>query len=454
MPPVRDGRAGGPAAGPGGPGAPEVSYDRPWAALPPEFAPLLRAEHRRLTAEIVAEVRRRIPEFARPLHGSFGTGIQLGVRQALDRFADLIAGDDAPDEEGTRVFRALGRGELREGRSLDALQAAYRLGARLAWRRYSVVAERAGMSPALRAVLAEALFAHIDGIACASVEGYAEAQADAAGARQRRRHRLLELLAEGAAPPLVREAARAAEWRWPQEVSAVVLGPPADPWAPRTSAAAPDWPAGVLWDFERPDAFALVPEPRDPGRAALLRAVLAGRTAVVGPAVAPERAAHSLRWARLLLDRLLPDPAQQRAPRAVFCDDRLDTLLLLVDEELVRLLAERRLAPLEALTEKQRRRIEETLLARLETNGSGPEIAARLGIHPQTVRQRMRRVEELFGQALVDPGVRFQLEVALRGRMLAERGPAERGPAGPGPAGRVPARRDLTGHDLTGRVPG
>lgn len=435
MPPGRDGTAAGrgPAAGDGGgPTGFPVPHDRPWAALPPEFAPKLRAEHRRLTAEIVSEVRRQIPEFARPLDGQFGTGIQLGVRQALDRFADLIADDGAPREESTRIFRALGRGELREGRSLDALQAAYRLGARLAWRCYSQVAERTGMSPALRAVLAEAIFAHIDEIASASVEGYAEAQADAAGARQRRRHRLLELLLAGAAPQLALEAARAAEWRWPRQVSAVVLGP-VDPWVPRSrTGAVPDWPAGVLWDFERPDALALVPEPQAPGRTQRLREALAGRTAVVGPAVAPEKAAHSLRWARLLLDRLRAEPPQLQPPQPVFCDDRLDALLLLVDDELVRLLGERQLAVLAPLTVKQRRRVEETLLARLETNGSGPEMAARLGIHPQTVRQRMRRVEELFGASFGDPDLRFQLEVALRGRLLAERGltrarPASRG---------------------------
>ncbi|WP_377269110.1 helix-turn-helix domain-containing protein [Peterkaempfera sp. SMS 1(5)a] len=418
----------------------DVPYHRPWAALPPEFAPVLRAEHRRLSAEIVREVRRQIPEFARPLDGQFGTGIQLGVGQALDQFTDLIADDGAAREDRIRVFRALGRGELREGRSLDALQAAYRLGARLAWRRYSAVAERVGLSAALRAVLAEAIFAHIDEIASASVEGYAEAQADAAGARQRRRHRLLELMLSGAAAPLAVEAARAAEWRWPRQVSAVVLAP-VDPWAAELrTAAAPQWPADVLWDFERPDGLALMPDPQAPGRPAQLRAALAGRTAVVGPAVAPEKAAHSLRWARLLLDRLVADQSRlQPVPQLLFCDDRLDALLLLVDEELVRLLGERQLAVLEPLTVKQRRRVEETLLARLETNGSGPEMAARLGIHPQTVRQRMRRVEELFGRVLGDPAVRFPLEVALRGRRLAECGLAA---APPPPARAGPVERE------------
>uniref|UniRef100_UPI00373FE05C helix-turn-helix domain-containing protein n=1 Tax=Streptomyces rimosus TaxID=1927 RepID=UPI00373FE05C len=36
------------------------------------------------------------------------------------------------------------------------------------------------------------------------------------------------------------------------------------------------------------------------------------------------------------------------------------------------------------------RRLAETLLAWLETRGSAPEVAARLGVHLQTVRYRLR----------------------------------------------------------------
>ena len=45
------------------------------------------------------------------------------------------------------VYRRLGAGEYRAGRSLDALQSAYRVGARVAWRKISEAAEAAGASP-------------------------------------------------------------------------------------------------------------------------------------------------------------------------------------------------------------------------------------------------------------------------------------------------------------------
>ncbi|MEK8169603.1 helix-turn-helix domain-containing protein [Streptomyces sp. M19] len=44
-----------------------------------------------------------------------------------------------------------------------------------------------------------------------------------------------------------------------------------------------------------------------------------------------------------------------------------------------------------------------------------------LKVHPQTVRYRLRQIEKLFGPGLRDPRIRFELEMALRGRRLAVR---------------------------------
>ena len=47
----------------------------------------------------------------------------------------------------SRVYVDLGRGEVRAGRGLDVLLAAYRVGARVAWRRLSAAGEDAGLEP-------------------------------------------------------------------------------------------------------------------------------------------------------------------------------------------------------------------------------------------------------------------------------------------------------------------
>ncbi|MBC3839913.1 hypothetical protein GXW82_05980 [Streptacidiphilus sp. 4-A2] len=243
--------------------------------MPRSFAAEIRKEQATLATEIIREIRQQVPEFARPLSGNFGSGIQHGVETALAEFADLVDGAGsraggrtrgataggspggtglngrrtAVGEAGagpepttalapartapgagpqrgadTRLPRARAR-ELAEGRSLDALQAAYRLGARVAWRRYARVARRVGLGPDLVVTLAEAIFAHIDEIASASVEGYTEARADRAGAQGQLRHRLLEQLVAGAQRAEAEQAAVAADWPLPERVACVALGP-------------------------------------------------------------------------------------------------------------------------------------------------------------------------------------------------------------------------------------
>jgi DNA-binding PucR family transcriptional regulator len=43
-------------------------------------------------------------------------------------------------------------------------------------------------------------------------------------------------------------------------------------------------------------------------------------------------------------------------------------------------------------------------------------MAAELHVHPQTVRYRLRKLRDLFGEALDDPEARFELETAVRVR--------------------------------------
>ncbi|GAA1674540.1 hypothetical protein GCM10009733_084390 [Nonomuraea maheshkhaliensis] len=61
-----------------------------------------------------------------------------------------------------------------------------------------------------------------------------------------------------------------------------------------------------------------------------------------------------------------------------------------------------------------------SLRAYLEGNGHWETAAQRLGVHRHTLRYRMRRVTELLGRDLDDPGVRAELWLALE----AARNPA------------------------------
>ena len=418
----------------------------PWSALPRSFSAGVRKEEKTLAAEIIREIRHQVPEFSRPLDGKFGAGIQYGVETALAEFADRIEGSGARSDERLRVYRALGRGELAEGRSLDALQAAFRTGARVAWRRYARVARRSGLGPDLVVVLAEAIFTHIDEMASVSVQGYVEARADRAGTLGRSRRTLLEQLIAGAPPEALARAAADADWPLPTRVACVALGPVTD--HPEPGVGRRRLPDPVLADLEGRQPWLLLPEPEALLRDGQVQRVLRGRGAVIGPTVPVDMAGDSLRWARAVRDT-----GAAAATGLLSCDDRLPELLLRGDASIVRLMASRRLGPLAALTPKQNVRLGETLLAWLQTDhGSAPAVAARLGIHPQTARQRLHRVQELFGDDLTDPDARFELEVALRGRSLAlDRDHAAADPSGSPapPPRRVADVRPVSGGGLT-----
>lgn len=384
--------------------------DRPWVALPPRAADALADQLPAVVDEIIEAISRGVPDYARPLEGPFGEGLRTGVEQALRRFVDLIGREDDRPDPGRQVYVDLGRGELRAGRSLDALLAAYRIGARVAWRRFAAAGERAGLDPQALYLLAEAIFAYIDELSGGSIEGYAMEQAAAAGTQQRRRRELAALLVRD--PPVdataIEAAALDAGWTLPSRVAAVYVdeGDP-DRLALRlgSGAIAADLAAG---------ACAIVPDPDGPGRRAQIDAAFRGRGGALGPSVDWRDAHVSAGRARAALG--LAREGAIAAPRTglVVAADHPVALLLNADRRLARDIAVGALAPLDGETPASRERLGETLAAWLRHRGRTESVAAALHVHPQTVRYRMGRLRELYGDRLDDPDARFEIELALR----------------------------------------
>jgi hypothetical protein len=369
--------------------------------LPPSLAAVLEPELPGLADEIVAAVAAEVPAYARPLEGTFGRGLRVGVDEALRQFLEQMR-DPAAGRE-TEVYRTLGRGEWREGRSLDALLAAYRVGARVAWRRMAAAGTAAGVAPETMNLLAESIFAYIDELSAESVEGYAQAQALAAGERQRRRHRLLELLLTDATAPAAvrRRAAVDAEWTLPARAAVVVVAGDAARLAGRVG---PDALGGTVDDC----SCVLMPDPDGPGRAGILAGALGERPAAISPPATLDGLPDAFRWARAALG--LRDG--RGAPVRV--DDHLASLALGADPALLGRLRARALAPLADLPERTRARLAETLAAWLDERGNAVAVAERLHVHPQTVRYRLAQLRERFGEALEDADARFELMLALR----------------------------------------
>ena len=108
--------------------------DQPWHELPPEIVGVLRPALADVAHEMMEAVA-TVPAYARPLEGPFGDGLRDGVQEALRHLlAEIEAGGHV---DRARRLPALGRGEMRAGRSLESLLSAYRVGARVAWRRFA-----------------------------------------------------------------------------------------------------------------------------------------------------------------------------------------------------------------------------------------------------------------------------------------------------------------------------
>jgi PucR C-terminal helix-turn-helix domain len=391
--------------------------ERPWEGLPPEVAEALRPELPALADEIVAAISAGVPDYARPLEGPFGRALRTGVEEALSDFAASIENPEPARATARETYVDLGRGEMRAGRSLDALLAAYRIGARVAWRRLAAAGERAGLRPATLYALAEAIFAYIDELSADSIEGYAREQAAAAGALQRRRQRLAALLVqEDAATPAAVEAAAAdAGWALPRAVAALTVeGEDADRLAVRLG---PDTLVASLPSL----TLAVVPDPAAPGRRRELVAALRGRRAVLGPTVGWREAPLSFGRAHKVLQLMLEGAVEPSDALAIADEHQLE-LVLGGDRRLARDVAASALAPLAGETELSRERLGTTLEAWLRHRGRTEEVARALHVHPQTVRYRLARLRELFGERLDMPDGRFELELALRAERLLATG--------------------------------
>jgi hypothetical protein len=380
---------------------------RPWHELPPEVPAVLRPELPALSREIIDAVRVEVPPYARRLDGAFGRGLTAGVEEALRQFVDgLEAGGKMPRG---RVYVDLGRGEMRAGRSLDTLLNAYRVGARVAWRRFAAAGEAAGLPPRTLYRLAESIFAYIDALSAKSAEGYALEQSAAAGERSARRQRLVRLLVrDPPADPLdVADAAREADWSLPESLAVLVF-----PEEERARVVG-RLPSGAIVELVGDLVVAIVPEPERPDhRRQMERAVGPRHHAALGPAVSWRDAPLSLARARAVLALVAEGAAPGRG--VVSADDHAAALLLRSDRRLAHELARTRLAPLDGLGAGARARLSATLAAWIAAQGRLQVVAEQLHVHPQTARYRLGQLRELFGDALDDPDRRFELELALR----------------------------------------
>jgi hypothetical protein len=374
----------------------------------------LRPAFGRLTDEVLTSV-----EAVPPFQERWGASLDVrdGVEQGLRGFLERLESGSEERLAGHDVFFDFGRGELRAGRSVGSVLAAYRVAAQAAWRGMADTGHDAGIEPRALYALADAIFTYIDQLCAVTVEGYGYEQSLAAVERVDARRRLVELVVRPGgrdaafSEPDLAGAAADAGWRLPVRLAVVAFRD--ERVARVASRLGPD----ALVARVDGTGWAIVGDPDGPGRHAAVQQGLAGVRAGVGPAVAVTAAAQSARLAERAL------ALARGAPGPVWAEDRRVDLLLAGDPGVARGLVDDVLGPLAMVPGATRERLVETLGAWLEHQGEVRPTAQQLHVHVQTVRYRLAQLRELLGDRMNSAEGRLEVELALRARSLAASGP-------------------------------
>ncbi|WP_103350936.1 helix-turn-helix domain-containing protein [Amycolatopsis sp. CA-128772] len=382
-----------------------------WSRLPHELGDAVRPRIPEIARACIDAIAAEIPEYSR----SFARGPERAVaveraRRGIERDVDRVGTPWMWQADRLAGFRGHGREAFHNGLSREAVQAAVRVSSRVTWRWIADIAREAGLSGDVLYGAAEGMFADVETSMAAVAEGYSAAEAAVAGTGERHR-RLLRAVLGGRMPaaetfPELDGLIAASGLPVPERVAAVAF---------RALPGAPEFPPGLLPEHVPADPAgdppaALTPAP-DVDLAGLA-GLPPGWTAAVGPLVPPSDAPESFRIARRAVDLAARGLLDAPGP-VIWCRDHVTTLLLLADEFLVAQLATTTLEPLSGLSGRRREQLAETLLALVRTRGSAPELGRQLDLHPQTIRARLKKLAELFGDRLDDPGERLRLELAL-----------------------------------------
>ncbi|WP_299053835.1 CdaR family transcriptional regulator [uncultured Nocardioides sp.] len=384
------------------------ALEPPDLVLPADVLSEMRGRLALVAERTVDAIISEVPSYAGALSGPMGEKIRQAVQLALGGFISLAArtreAPRTPTAPAVDGAYQLGRGEARAGRSMEALLAAYRIGARASWREMSSAAVASGIDAGTLGDFAGLVFAYIDELSASSAAGHTDELATSGRVRRRFLERLGGLLLAGASREQVLAAAERVEWVVPETLTAVVV-----PDSQRRAVLGVVSPATLQPVDDLPGlegrALLLVPDAAGARRTTLLEA-LAGRDAVVGPA----RPALEVRasW-----DRAARALGLGLADGLVDTEEHLAELVLHADPVALGDLRARALAPLAGVRGDTAEKLQDTLRSWLLHQGRRDAVAADLFCHPQTVRYRMGRLRELYGDALDDPRTVLELTLAL-----------------------------------------
>lgn len=374
---------------------------------------------------VASALQARLPELGERMAGRIRSDVDAYKDESLIPFdelrrsctanADLILSHlgraDAPDPSPARET---GRIRAVQGVPLADTLHAYRIGFELVWTEILVEARTRPEVSDDQLVSQSAEFWALFGLYAEAVAAaYRETAAELTSQRQARRSALVEALFTGViADRTLWEAARelGLPEHGPYAVAAAAVGTPGE--EPLAGVEA------VLRPAQLPSAWRLLPDqqiglialPTPTAESTCLRTLRRARARVgVSPSFHSLRdTPQALRFARLALAGL-----QGTGPGVARFDDNPLAMVVAAAPAEAAQLVEVVLQPLLDLPAAERARLLETLECWFAAAGSAADAAQSLFVHPNTVRYRLRRIEELTGRSLSDPRTTADISAAL-----------------------------------------
>jgi len=380
--------------------APHPEVARVAAALELRFDDLVE----RLTARIAEEI---------DLYGSDAVVARAELRRSVaDNFTFMLGAMSTSDDPDLGPPRRTGRRRAQEGAPLPELLRAYRLGFAFLWEELLAEARATG-DGAVHALTdtAAAILTCSDEYAIALTEAYREAVSDRLVTTDRHRSALVEALVTGgvSAHGPAWEVAKLLDLPYEGSFVAVVaentaLGTASltgveGRLAPHDIASAwrlsPDQQVGVVCIGRRPVELVV----------GVLGELATCRVGVSPTYATVDHTPRAVRLARIAMQNL-------QAPGVAQFDDSPLGVLVAADPAVARDVVQRVFGRLLALDD--RAVLLATVEAWLDAGGSATAAGHALFCHPNTVRYRLRRVEELTGRSVDVPRAAAELAVALQ----------------------------------------
>jgi len=382
--------------------APHPEVARVAATLKLRFDDLVE----RLTARIAEEI---------DLYGSDAVVARAELRRSVaDNFTFMLGAMSTSDDPDLGPPRRTGRRRAQEGAPLPELLRAYRLGFAFLWEELLAEARATG-DGAVHALTdtAAAILTCSDEYAIALTEAYREAVSDRLVTTDRHRSALVEALVTGgvSAHGPAWEVAKLLDLPYEGSFVAVVaentaLGTASltgveGRLAPHDIASAwrlsPDQQVGVVCIGRRPVELVV----------GVLGELATCRVGVSPTYATVDHTPRAVRLARIAMQNL-------QAPGVAQFDDSPLGVLVAADPGVARDVVQRVFGRLLALDAEDRAGLLGTVEAWLEAGGSATAAGQALFCHPNTVRYRLRRVEELTGRSVDVPRAAAELAVALQ----------------------------------------